>query len=70
MSIERVMGGFTGFDIECNTCGQTHSFSYSCDWNPVIVHTLAMRRDLDREKDLCPACKAVMEKGFFQPRLC
>lgn len=30
MSIERTMGGFMGFDIECDTCGETEYLDF--DW--------------------------------------
>lgn len=30
MSIDRVMGGFTGFDIECDICGVTEYLDF--DW--------------------------------------
>ena len=30
MSIEKVMGGFTGYDITCEICGQTEYLDF--DW--------------------------------------
>lgn len=31
MSIEQTMGGFTGFDIECDICGQPEYLDYGWD---------------------------------------
>ena len=31
MSIERTMGGFTGFDIDCDKCGQSQYLDYNWD---------------------------------------
>ena len=31
MSIEKTIGGFTGFDIECDICGQSEYLDYSWD---------------------------------------
>lgn len=31
MSIEKTIGGFTGFDIECDSCGQ--SAYLDCGWD-------------------------------------
>ena len=42
MSIERTMGGFTGFDMECNGCGQVEYFDFDWDnFNAMIAEAKA-----------------------------
>lgn len=60
MSIERVMGGFTGFDIECDTCGQVQYLDF--DWQHLREAVAEAKRSgwkiyKDEDGEWCHQCQ-------------
>jgi hypothetical protein len=67
MTIDKVVGGFTGFDIECDTCGKTQYLDF--DWESFREAVAEAKengwrsyKDEDGEwRHKCPECQRKRE---------
>ena len=62
MTIERVMGGFTGFDLECDECEETRYLNWDWeDFNSAVAEAKALGWKAHKDhygnwNHLCPNC--------------
>ena len=54
----------------CKRCARTFCFSYMSSYGYEVLLELARERPTwNRDADVCPACRGIAARGYYQPRL-
>ena len=55
---------------DCDKCARTFRFSYTSSYNYEVLLTLARERPTwHADADVCPACRGMRARGYYQPSL-